>query len=158
MRWSEAQLAEHLARRQTPAASAPAAARRQRRTPRPRLEASESQIHMAVVSHLRARCRRGIHWHHPATGELRDPATAAKLQRMGVRAGLPDVLLLIDGRLHGLELKRERGGHVSQAQRAMHDELRGAGAVIATARGIDEALGVLETWGALLPANQGTGS
>ena len=75
-----------------------------------RNKASETQIHEAVVGHLRRRCRRGVHWHHPATGELRDAAPAAKLQRMGVRAGLPDLLLLIEGRLHGLELKRERGG------------------------------------------------
>ena len=27
---------------------------------------------------------------------------------MGTKAGLPDLLLLIDGRMHGLELKRDR--------------------------------------------------
>lgn len=153
MRWSEAQLAEHLARRSTPAPTVSVRARRQRK-PRIRIEASENQIHEAVVDLIRARARRGVHWHHPATGELRDPITAAKLKRMGVRAGLPDLMLLIEGRLHGLELKRDHGGRVSEVQRAMHNELREAGAVIAAARGVDEAIGFLEAWGALLPINQ----
>ena len=154
MRWSEAQLSEHLARRSsTPAPARPRAQRQ--REPHLRIEASENQIHEAVVDHIRARARRGVHWHHPATGELRDPITAAKLKRMGVRAGLPDLLLVIEGRLHGLELKRERGGRVSPAHQAMHDELRAAGAIVETAKGLNEALGVLTTWGALLPDNQG---
>ena len=156
MRWTEAQLATHLARHEPAAQRLPVA-----RKPRAvgcrahRIEASENQIHEAVVGHLRMRCRRDVHWHHPATGELRDPATATKLKRMGVRAGLPDLLLLIAGRLHGLELKRERGGRVSPAQRAMHDELRAAGAIVETAKGLNEALGVLSTWSALLPDNHG---
>ena len=129
MRWTEAQLATHLARHD-PAAQRFPAVRKLRAAGRRAhgIEASENQIHEAVVGHLRMRCRRGVHWHHPATGELRDAATAAKLQRMGVRAGLPDLLLLIEGRLHGLELKRERAERVSPAQRAMHDEQRSAGA------------------------------
>ena len=157
MRWTEAQLATHLAQRQPAIEERFSAVRKRRGVVRPAhpIEASENQIHEAVVGHLRMRCRRGVHWHHPATGELRDAATAAKLQRMGVRAGLPDLLLLIEGRLHGLELKRELGGRVSPAQRAMHDELRAAGAIVETAKGLNEALGVLTTWGALLPDNQG---
>ena len=156
MRWTEAQLAKHLARHE-PAAQRFSSARKLRVAGHraQRIESNEGQIHQAVVGHLRMRCRRGVHWHHPATGELRDAATAAKLQRMGVRAGLPDLLLLIEGRLHGLELKRERGGRVSPAQQAMHDELRAAGAIVETAKGLNEALGVLTTWGALLPDNQG---
>ena len=37
----------------------------------------------------------------------------------------------------------------------MHDELRAAGAIVETAKGLNEALGVLTTSGALLPDNQG---
>jgi len=113
---------------------------------------TEADVHLAVVAHLRARCRPDVHWHHPATGELRDPGTARKLQRMGVKPGLPDFLLLIEGRLHGLELKRVRGGRVSPDQKAMHVELVAAGAVVAVAKGLDEALSVLTSWGAFGPA------
>jgi hypothetical protein len=71
---------------------------------------------------------------------------------MGVKPGLPDFLLLIAGTLHGLELKRDRGGHVSTDQKAMHAELVAAGAVIAVAKGLDEALNILCEWGAFEPA------
>ena len=142
MRWTEAQLASFRTRKGG-SASNPAARRRKRVS---RLEPSENRIHVAVVEHLRARCLPGEHWHHPVTGELRDDGTARKLQRMGVRAGLPDLLLLIEGRLHGLELKRDHGGRLSRDQRAMHQELIAAGAVVATAHGVDQALAVLAAW------------
>ena len=57
--------------------------------------------------------------------------------------------MLIGGRLHGLELKRECGARLSPAQRAMHHELIAAGAVVETARGTDEALAILKCWGAI---------
>jgi hypothetical protein len=156
MRWTQAQLSKHLARRATQTDAVTSPARRRRRKPGAvRLEASESTIHEAVVGHLRIRGRRGVPWFHVPNGELRDPATAAKLKRMGVRPGVPDLLLLIGGRLHGLELKRERGGTVSPEQIAVHAELTAAGAIVATARGVDEALGLLEQWGALQPATRG---
>ena len=148
MRWSETDLSRFEARRQAPSVPVP---RKRQAKPAQRWEASETQIHEAVVARLRVRCRADIHWHHPATGELRDPGTARTLQRMGVRAGLPDILLVIDGRLHGLELKRQRGGRLSPEQIAMHAELTAAGAVVAVARGLDAALNILESWGALLP-------
>jgi hypothetical protein len=156
MRWTEAELSKHLARRAAQSAPVAATARHRPRKPRAvRLEATEATIHEAVVGHLRIRGQRGVPWFHVPNGEMRDPVTAAKLKRMGVRPGVPDLLLLIGGRLHGLELKRERGGAVSPEQVAMHDELTAAGAIVATARGIDEALGLLEQWGALQPATRG---
>jgi hypothetical protein len=156
MRWSEAQLAEHLARRMPAADALPI--QRKRRAPASRVpQASETEIHEAVAQHLRLRGRRGVPWWHTPNGEHRDPAIGAKLKRMGTKPGVPDVLLVIEGRLHGLELKRERGSVVSAEQRAMHADLQEAGAVIETARGLDEALEVLEAWGALMPANKGTG-
>lgn len=158
MRWSEADLAKHLARR-TAAPPAASSTRKRRGSSRHAvpIEASETAIHEAIVAHLRTRGRRGVPWFHVPNGELREPAIAAKLQRMGTKPGVPDLLLLIDGRLHGLELKRERGGVLSADQRAMHEALRSAGAVIDTARGLDEAVRLLEQWGALLPTSRRIG-
>ena len=110
-------------------------------------------MQLAVVEHLRWLARPGIAWwHHPAGG-WRTPATGARLKALGARAGLPDILVLIEGRLHGLELKRERGGRLSPKQIAMHAELRAAGAVVETAAGAANALAILAAWGALMPAN-----
>jgi hypothetical protein len=52
------------------------------------------------------------------------------------------------GTLYALELKRE-GGKVSDAQRGMLAELQAAGAVVAVAFGLDEALEKLGCWGIL---------
>ena len=63
-------------------------------------------------------------------------------------------VVLIDGRLFRLELKRSKNDRLSPDQHAMHAELSEAGAVIKTAHGIDHALAVLETWGAFQQDNQ----
>ena len=67
---------------------------------------------------------------------------------MGTKAGVPDLLLVADGRLYGLELKAARG-HLSPAQVATHAQMRAAGATIGTAADVDEALALLATWGLL---------
>ena len=164
-RWTEHALAKHQARRAV-APLAPLAAPanqaapacRKRKSRAPAWQPSENDIHTALVDHLRMFARPGLHWHHPATGELRDPGTARKLARMGVRAGLPDFLLLVEGRLHGLELKRARGGRLSPKQIAMHAELIAAGAIIATAHGLDDALAKLTAWGVFKPDRKPTPS
>src|SRR5262252_4291667 len=58
---------------------------------------------------------------HIPLGEHRNKATAARLARMGVRAGWPDFIFVGPGRVFFLELKR-RGGSQSdeQANVALH--------------------------------------
>lgn len=73
-------------------------------------------------------------------GGRRDKATAGKLKAEGVRAGVPDVCLPVrsaGGTRIGLwiELKRERGGTVSPAQRDWHARLEAAGHRVVVARG-----------------------
>jgi hypothetical protein len=79
-------------------------------------------------------------------GEARGPGVGGKLKGMGVKPGWPDLLLVKDGVLHGLELKAE-GGRVSPAQRACHGELATAGGLVAVAYGLDAALAQLKAWG-----------
>lgn len=110
---------------------------------------SEDALHRAVVANLQQRLAPGVSWYHPANGGHRDRVTAARLKGLGVRAGTPDLALVVQGRAHFLELKRAKGGSVSAEQRAMLAELRAAGAVVAIARGLTEALHTLEAWGAL---------
>ena len=50
----------------------------------------------------------------------------------------------------GLELKAERG-RLTDIQRITHERLREAGAEVATAIGVDEALAQLEQWRLLRP-------
>jgi hypothetical protein len=59
-------------------------------------------------------------------GGARHKAIAGKLRAEGVRAGVPDICLPVPrGEYHGLfiELKRPKGGHVSEEQEAWISEV-----------------------------------
>ena len=74
---------------------------------------------------------------------------------MGVQPGTPDILLLIAGRLHSLELKRG-DGRLSPEQRECHRAITAAGGLVATAWDVDTAIAILEAWGASRPATCAT--
>lgn len=107
---------------------------------------TEAQVHRAVVQHLQLRRRAGVSFFHVGNGGSRNPAEAAKLSGMGVRAGVPDLILIADGQTFALELKTDIG-RLAPVQRAMLDELAAAGAKVAVAHGLDEALKQIEAWG-----------
>ena len=100
-----------------------------------------------------------IKMHYPAVvvfaipnGGFRNSKEAARLKAEGVLAGVPDLMVAVarNGR-NGLfiEMKREKGGRVSPAQRAVIEDLEGAGYSVAIGRGVDDAwLAFLEYMGA----------
>jgi hypothetical protein len=108
----------------------------------------EDIIQRTVFEHLRVRSAPGIFAFHPANGGWRSHIEAAILKGLGVRAGVPDVIAVKDGRVYALELKPPRG-RLSAAQNAAHAALHAAGATVATAFGLDDALVQLEAWGLL---------
>jgi hypothetical protein len=108
----------------------------------------EGQIQRAVFQHLRARAAAGVFAFHPANGGYRKPVEAAILKGMGVVAGVPDIIAIKDGRVFCLELKAE-GGRATDKQLECIDRLREAGAIVAIATGLDEALRKLENLGLL---------
>ena len=67
----------------------------------------EDDLHAAVIKLLlmilppQPDC---LFWHTP-NGGARDPREAQRLQEMGVVPGIQDILILWNGRLHGIELK-----------------------------------------------------
>ena len=105
----------------------------------------EQEIQKALADHLRARAAAGTYWFHPANGGARTAIEGAILKACGVRAGTPDLILIKDGKTFGLELKADNG-RVSPAQAQAHQEMRAAGATVAVATGIDDALAQLEAW------------
>jgi hypothetical protein len=105
----------------------------------------EQQIQRALVSHLQLRAHPDVFFFHPANGGARSPIEGAILRACGVRAGVPDLILLKSGKTFGLELKAE-GGRVSDAQKTVLEQMRAAGAKTAICVGIDEALAQLERW------------
>lgn len=114
----------------------------------------EDQIQAAVVLHLTTRAAPGVSWFAVPNGGYRRAAEARIMRSLGTRAGVPDIIVIRDGRAFGLELKRVKGGRLSPAQRDMQEELAGAGMTIATAHGLDAALAVLEEWGAIRTCRQ----
>jgi hypothetical protein len=114
---------------------------RRRRSP-------EGAIQSAVFAHLRARGAPGLFAFHPANGGYRKPIEAAILKGLGVVAGVPDVIIIHNGRVFCLELKAE-GGRATDKQLACIAALRDAGALCSIAEGLDAALATLEAWGLL---------
>jgi hypothetical protein len=117
--------------------------------PKPRGRQPEAGIQRATVDHLYLRARPGVWW-AAINNNPRSVVAGALAKAAGCKAGLPDLLLLRRGQLYALELKAD-GGRVSPVQKACHAELRDAGAEVAVARGIDEALAQLEEWGLIRP-------
>jgi VRR-NUC domain len=108
----------------------------------------EQQLQRAVLDHLRWRAVPNTFAFHPANGGWRSAIEAQILKSQGVVAGVPDVIIVHGGRTYGLELKAD-SGRLSDAQRQCHEQMRAAGADVAVAHGIDQALAQLEGWNLL---------
>ena len=109
----------------------------------------EDQIQKAVFQHLRERGAPGSFAFHPANGGYRKPIEAAVMKGLGVRAGVPDVIVVKDGRTYALELKAP-DGRVTEVQAGTAVEMRCAGAIVGVAYGLDDALHWLEKQGLLI--------
>jgi hypothetical protein len=115
--------------------------------PRPPLEFATQ---CALADTLRLSCDAKWWWTALPFGEFRTPATANRLQRMGVRGGLPDfVFLHMLGDTCWLELKRGRLGRVSPDQAAMFSYLARRGDTMLMATSYEEAVGMLQDVGIL---------
>lgn len=108
----------------------------------------EQKIHRAVVQHLAARSMPGVFYFHPANGGKRNLIEAKIFKSLGVRAGVPDLILFYRAQIFGLELKAANG-RLTPLQRQTLNDMEVAGARTAVARSLDEALVTLECWGVL---------
>ena len=107
-------------------------------------EPSEDQITAAVVEHHRVF---GV----PGSLVAGIPNKRA-FGQPGLTKGLPDLLVLspqLGDKTGFIELKRERGGRLSNAQIEVGELLRERGAPYAVCRGRDEPILQLRAWGAL---------
>lgn len=116
----------------------------------------EEKIQIAIMRHVSLRGEKNVVVAAIPNGGYRSPTEALRLRSGGVRAGMPDMLVVVEGVTSYLELKTETG-RLSDDQRVMHRKLSEAGACVETAYGLDDALLTLERWGVLRP-NLSTGS
>jgi hypothetical protein len=123
--------------------------------------APEQDLHESVADALDKLLLPPAEWTtFPAGSVPLPPRFAAKLARMGLKRGWPDVLIL-HGQVYGLELKR-RGGRLSRTrlvrtrrgglrevagQEEVFPRLEAAGMTIGVCRSVDEVLALLAAWG-----------
>ena len=84
--------------------------------------------------------------HAIPNGGSRHPIEAARLKAQGVKAGIPDIFLPVArGKAHGLyiEMKRRKGGRLSEEQIIMIGWLRQQGYRVEVCKGFDEARDVI---------------
>jgi hypothetical protein len=67
----------------------------------------EQAIQRALFAHLRVRATPGVFAFHVPNGGWRSRIEAAILKGLGVRAGVPDVFLVKDGRTYGWNSRRQ---------------------------------------------------
>ncbi len=108
----------------------------------------EQDIQRAAFAHLAVRGVPAMFAFHPANGGWRSAVEAAIFKGMGVKAGMPDIVAIRGGHTFLLELKAP-GGRLTAVQRETHAALAAAGATVAVACGLDDALAQLEAWALL---------
>ena len=107
----------------------------------------EQALHRAAARYLDLALPDSAVWSHPANGGWRIRKEAAIFSGLGVKPGIPDIIIVHAGRLVAIELKAP-GGRLTRVQEAMHERLRRAGATVAVARSLDELSAFL---GPLMP-------
>jgi hypothetical protein len=116
---------------------------------RGKIPTPEKAIHQGIIDALRVCASPGVIYWHPANEGERNPLYAASLKRLGLLAGVPDLVFhLADGQTAFLEIKRP-GGRLSPEQAMFQQAVMTQGCRFAVVRSIDEALAVLGEWGAL---------
>jgi len=70
----------------------------------------EQLLQRAVCEHLNTRAVPRCYWFHVGNGGWRSPIEAKAFKGLGVKAGVPDLILIHDGRTYGLELKADGSG------------------------------------------------
>lgn len=97
----------------------------------------EYRFHMDCVRWLAAFAPEDVLWFHVPNGEKRDVITGAKLKRMGVVAGVSDLIVVRRGLSLFVEIKAE-GGRQSESQRAFEQRVLEAGAAYVLVRNLRE--------------------
>ena len=110
----------------------------------------EQKLQKTVLEHLTWRGMPGMFVFHYPAGGWRSPIEAAIFQSLGVVAGIPDILIIRAGHVFALELKTAHG-RLTGTQIETQARLRAAGAEVATAVELDDALEQLTQWELLRP-------
>lgn len=110
----------------------------------------EDEIQRAIFGHFATRGAPGVFAFHPKNGGIHQRGRRAGINAgLGVIPGVPDVVAIKGGHCYALELKTEVGT-VSDNQVKTLRCMQDAGATVACAYGVDDAIRKLESWGLLV--------
>jgi len=116
---------------------------------RKRKAKSEESEQVALVSWFRLAYPRYKYLLFHVPNGAATVARGAKLKKLGVVAGVPDLLLCVTSKKYPglfIELKKERTGVVSEVQARMHKRLKKQGYKVAVCWGFDEAKKTIEDY------------
>lgn len=85
------------------------------------------------------------HWHTPNSTYTTSWKQKAHNKAMGVQAGIPDLFIIVGGRLVAIEMKRTKGGVISAYQRHWITELNNALVPTIVAKGAEEAIAFIDS-------------
>ena len=112
-------------------------------------EAEEQRIFFQWIEYSKGKHPELKYCYHIPNGGSRNRIEAHNLKLEGVKAGVPDICLPVPcGDYHGLyiELKRTKGGVVSDAQKEWIEMLNDRGYLAAVAKGATEAIKVISAY------------
>jgi hypothetical protein len=89
----------------------------------------------------------GVFAFHVPLGAYRKPVEAAILKGLGVKAGVPDIIAIKAGHAYALELKAAGNKTPTPTQTKTMAAMQRAGATVAVAVGLDDAIKQIEAWG-----------
>ena len=104
---------------------------------------TEDDIQISILAWLRAVLPTALIWSTP--NSPRSKQTGARLKRLGMRAGVPDLCVLTDGRMLFFEVKRPKQ-YASPEQRTFMEQAEECGARCAIVRSIDDVALALMHW------------
>lgn len=110
----------------------------------------ESGEQIVVADYLRMR---DVFWFHPVNEGRRHMSSAMRLKREGLVAGVPDIVIMQEipgapsARGMMIEMKRRKGGSLSESQKDFMERARQEGWLTHVARGADDALRYLQSFG-----------
>ena len=106
----------------------------------------EGPIHRSILAWLRVALPAHAVVFHVPNGGARNAIVGGKLKALGTVAGIPDLCVILRGKVYFLEVKAP-GGTESRDQIAVFERLQQAGACVAVARSVTEVRDIVRRWG-----------
>ncbi len=101
----------------------------------------ESLIQQSIVQYFNLKHSEGIIAMIP-NGGARNPKTGAKLKKEGLLAGIPDLIVILQGKVIFVEVKTSVG-RLSTSQKEIHKKMSGLGFEVVVVRSLEEFISTI---------------